>query len=113
MLSDSVADFEQPIQKFRIVEMAAADERGRVAAPLPHCARIRNELDALRPPQVFHIWWHDHNLGAAVRQRLGRVEQVCDMVAERCLRRLLVSQSMGDLLEEPALAPADTPPVRS
>ena len=78
-----------------------------------HCARIRNELDALRPPQVFHIWWHDHNLGAAVRQRLGRVEQVCDMVAERCLRRLLVSQSMGDLLEEPALAPADTPPVRS
>jgi len=72
-----------------------------------HCARIRNELDSLRPPQVFHIWWHDHNLGADMLRRLARVEQVLDMVAERCQRGRLVSQRMGDLLERSALASAE------
>lgn len=66
-----------------------------------HCARIRHELDALRAPEVFHLWWHDHNLGAQTRQRLGRVEQVVDMIAERCSRGLLVSQAMGDLNHRP------------
>lgn len=66
-----------------------------------HCARIRNELDALRAPQVFHLWWHDHNLGAQLPQRLGRVEQVLDMIAERCARGLLVSRTMGDLTQSP------------
>lgn len=68
-----------------------------------HCARIRNEIDALRPPQVFHMWWHDHNLGAHVRQRLARVEQVFDMIAERCVRGLLVSRTMGDLQAHAAM----------
>jgi len=72
-----------------------------------HCARIRNELDSLRPPQVFHIWWHDHNLGADMLRRMARVEQVLDMVAERCQRGRLVSQCMGDLLERSALAPVE------
>jgi len=79
--------------------------RTNLPAPLwtLHRARILNELDALRPPAVFHIWWHDHNLGAHLQERLGRVEQVCDMIAERSLRGFLVSQSMGDLLEEAAV----------
>jgi hypothetical protein len=66
-----------------------------------HCARIRNELDALRAPQVFHLWWHDHNLGAHAQQRLARIEQVLDMIAERCSRGLLVSRTMGDLTRGP------------
>jgi peptidoglycan/xylan/chitin deacetylase (PgdA/CDA1 family) len=65
-----------------------------------HLARIRNELDALRPAQVFHIWWHDHNFGANLERRMSRVEQVCDMIAERCARGPLVSASMGDLLQQ-------------
>jgi len=67
-----------------------------------HLARIRNELDALRAPQVFHLWWHDHNLGARTAQRLGRLEQVLDMIAERCSRGRLVSRTMGDLTHLPS-----------
>ena len=64
-----------------------------------HCARIRNELDALRPRQVFHLWWHPDNLGTDTRTRLARVEQVLDMVAEQCRRGLVVSSNMRDLLQ--------------
>lgn len=70
-----------------------------------HCARIRNELDALQAPQVFHLWWHDHNLGAQLRERLGRVEQVLDMIADRCARGALVSRNIGDLAPRPQPAP--------
>jgi glycosyltransferase involved in cell wall biosynthesis len=66
-----------------------------------HCARIRHELDALRPPRVLHIWWHPDDLGANTPTRLARVEQVLDMIAERRLRGRLVSGSMRDLVEEP------------
>ena len=60
-----------------------------------HCARIRNELDSLRHPRVFHIWWHDHNLGVSTRVRLARVEEVLDMIAERCLAGRVVSIDGG------------------
>jgi len=66
-----------------------------------HRARIRNELDALRPGQVYHIWWHDHNLGAQMHRRLARVEQVLDMIAEKSDRGLVVSSGMRDLSEQP------------
>jgi len=79
-----------------------------------HIARIRNELDALRPSQVFHIWWHDHNLGADFHRRVTRVEQVCDMIAEHCVRGQLASMSMGDLLQQPqsAVAPVEAQRIR-
>jgi peptidoglycan/xylan/chitin deacetylase (PgdA/CDA1 family) len=79
-----------------------------------HLARIRNELAALRPSQVFHIWWHDHNLGADFQRRVSRVEQVCDMIAERCERGQLLSTNMGDLLrqQQSAVAPAEAQRAR-
>jgi len=77
-----------------------------------HCARIRNELDSLRHPRVFHIWWHDHNLGGDMPKRLARVEQVLDMVAERCQRGVLVSQCMGALLERSAFVSTEAQHVR-
>lgn len=79
-----------------------------------HLARIRNELAALRPSQVFHIWWHDHNLGADIHRRVNRVEQVCDMIAERCERGQLLSTNMGDLLQQQqsAVAPAEVQRAR-
>lgn len=65
-----------------------------------HRARIRNELAALQPSDVFHIWWHDHNLGVDTGRRMARVAQILDMVAERCARGQLVSANMSDLLHQ-------------
>src|SRR5256885_4109052 len=48
------------------------------------CLKKKNELDSLRHPRVFHIWWHDHTLGGDMPKRMARVAQVLDMVAERC-----------------------------
>ncbi len=63
-----------------------------------HHTRIRNELDSLRPHQVFHLWWHPDNLGVDTRTRLARVEQVVDLVAERCVRGRVLSCNMRDLV---------------
>jgi peptidoglycan/xylan/chitin deacetylase (PgdA/CDA1 family) len=76
-----------------------------------HRARIRNELAALQPSQVFHIWWHDHNLGVDTRLRMARVAEVLDMVAERCARGQLVSANMSDLLQRQHQSA--TPPVEA
>jgi peptidoglycan/xylan/chitin deacetylase (PgdA/CDA1 family) len=67
-----------------------------------HYARIRHELESLRAPEVFHIWWHPHNLGADTRKRLTRVEQVLDLIAEKVLRWQVVSSGMRDVCETPS-----------
>lgn len=66
-----------------------------------HVARIRNEVEALRPGQIFHLWWHPHNLGRDTAARLRRVEEVLDFVAARVDRGLLALRSMGELAEGP------------
>ena len=63
-----------------------------------HVARIRRELDTLRPREIFHLWWHPHNLGSEVSIRITRVEEICNIIAEKCERGLLLSQNMGDLV---------------
>jgi hypothetical protein len=63
-----------------------------------HVAHVRNELDNLRPGEVFHLWWHPHNLGCEIPLRLGRVEQVLDLASERVARGTLRSLHMGDLV---------------
>jgi len=63
-----------------------------------HVARIRRELAALRAPQVFHLWWHPHNLGVQTRTRIGRVEQILNLIASECARGRVVSRSMSQLL---------------
>jgi len=63
-----------------------------------HLTRIRHELTALRPPEVFHVWWHPHNLGAHMQARLCRVEQALDLIVGECARRGLVSRSMKELV---------------
>ena len=74
----------------------------RVNLPGPawvlHLMRIKRELDHLRPGEIFHLWWHPHNLGKSTPERLGRVEQVLDLVAETRTRGLLESRSMDDLV---------------
>ena len=51
-------------------------------------------------------------LGGDMPKRLARVEQVLDMVAERCQRGVLVSQCMGDLLERSAFVSTEAQHVR-
>lgn len=63
-----------------------------------HVARIRRELNALRPGEIFHLWCHPHNLGAKTAARLARVEEVLDLAAEKCVRGLVASRCMGDLI---------------
>lgn len=64
-----------------------------------HVAHIRNELAKLRAGEVFHVWWHPHNLGRDTRQRLDRVEHVLDLAAEHVARGRLRSLHMGDLVD--------------
>ena len=68
----------------------------RVNLPGPawalHLLRIKRELDHLRPGEIFHLWWHPHNLGNSTPERLGRVEQVLDLVAENRSRGLVESR---------------------
>lgn len=63
-----------------------------------HIQRIKGELRALGSDEVFHIWFHPHNLGHDTRLRLARVEQVLELIAERQSRGQLVSCSMGELI---------------
>jgi peptidoglycan/xylan/chitin deacetylase (PgdA/CDA1 family) len=62
-----------------------------------HVAHIRRGLDRLRAGEIFHLWWHPHNLGIDIRRRLERVREVLDLAAERIARGALVSQNMGEL----------------
>lgn len=60
--------------------------------------RVEKELNAIRPGEIFHIWWHPHNIGFDINFRLNRVKQVLDMIAEKCRKGLLTSQCMEDLI---------------
>lgn len=63
-----------------------------------HYKRIRMELNQMKAGEIFHLWWHPHNLGSNVKCRLSRVEMVLDLIAERCEKRLLISNSMNQLI---------------
>lgn len=62
-----------------------------------HVQRVRRELDQLAPGEIFHIWFHPHNLGRDSARRLARLTQVADLIAERKARGALASCTMGDL----------------
>ena len=63
-----------------------------------HLARIRHELDGLGAGEIFHLWWHPHNVGRGERG-LRRVREVLDLAAARCERRGIVSCTMGELVQ--------------
>ena len=75
--------------------------RTNLPAPLwgLHYSRIRNELACLRTPNIYHIWWHPHNLGADTTKRLARVAQVLDLIGEKAQRGQVESKNMRDLCE--------------
>jgi hypothetical protein len=63
-----------------------------------HVLRIKAQLDRLRPGEVFHLWFHPHNVGKKIKYRLARVEQIVGMIAERQSAGRLRSASMEDLI---------------
>lgn len=84
-------------------DMTRASMFLRLNLPQPlwqlHFLRIRRELASLRPGQIFHLWFHPHNLGADTSERLARVEQVLEAtVAQRSLTGL-ESKTMRELVD--------------
>lgn len=63
-----------------------------------HFERIKRELNSLRPGEIFHIWWHPHNIGKETSLRLSRIEQLLDAIAGKNEHGQLISQNMGDLI---------------
>jgi hypothetical protein len=63
-----------------------------------HMARIRKELEYLTPGEVFHVWWHPHNLGNDMSNKLRRVRQFLDIVSAFRDRGVVVSMNMQDLV---------------
>lgn len=64
-----------------------------------HLSRICNELDSLQYPNIFHLWFHPHNLGVNMKIQLERLRIVLDIIADKLARNLLLSQSMEDLVK--------------
>ena len=65
-----------------------------------HLAKIKRELASLHPNDIFHLWFHPHNLGQNMKLRLSRVEQVAELIVEKAQRGELVSCTMGSLVPE-------------
>jgi hypothetical protein len=63
-----------------------------------HYTRIKYELEILQAGHVFHLWWHPHNLGADMKNRLSRLECILDLIAEKMIAGRLVSKNMKELL---------------
>ena len=63
--------------------------------------RIRNEIKALQQDDVFHLWWHPHNVRFDLRRGLPRLTQILDIVAETCMARKIASRSMKDCKHVP------------
>jgi peptidoglycan/xylan/chitin deacetylase (PgdA/CDA1 family) len=59
--------------------------------------RITREVKSLRPGQIFHMWFHPHNLGESTSLRLARFEQILDFIADAQYRKRAVSYTMDQL----------------
>ena len=63
-----------------------------------HLHRIKHEILNLSTNDVFHIWWHPHNLGYDLNKRLKRLDCVLDIIAESCSFSRIQSSNMSDLV---------------
>ena len=65
-----------------------------------HVLRLKNELHTISSNNVFHIWWHPHNLGDNMPLRLHRLEIILDMVSEACQSNIVDSVCMVDCVDK-------------
>jgi hypothetical protein len=72
-----------------------------------HFERIRREIQRITCGQVFHLWWHPHNLGGDLSRSLERAQRIADLVSEGVAHARLKSRNMREVYEEYA-APKGT-----
>lgn len=59
---------------------------------------IRNELDSIQPGNIFHCWWHPHNVGPDLVTGIARFRQVFDLISNACYAGKVCSNNMNDLV---------------
>lgn len=47
-----------------------------------HARRIAGDAKNLRPGEALHLWWHPHNMGAAVFPNIRRLADLIDRIRE-------------------------------
>lgn len=67
-----------------------------------HFERIRRELDRIKCGQVFHLWWHPHNLGGDLSKSLERAQRIADLIGEGVAQARLKSLNMREVYEQTA-----------
>jgi len=65
-----------------------------------HLNRLCRALDGMAPGEVFHLWFHEHNLGPALGHGLARLAEVCDLIAGRCAAGRLRSANMASFASD-------------
>ena len=63
-----------------------------------HLKRIKNEITNLSGDEIFHIWWHPHNLGSNMGEGFQRLERVLDLILHRCGNGNVNSLNMSDII---------------
>lgn len=63
-----------------------------------HVRRLVSEARRLRDNEALHLWWHPHNLGVPTKQRLQRLADLIDALAEHAPAQTRFS-SMAELAQ--------------
>ncbi len=63
-----------------------------------HRKRVSCELNSLKAGEIFHVWWHPHNLGSDMRLRISRTEEILDLIGEKVSKGCVSSNCMSDLI---------------
>ena len=63
-----------------------------------HVKRLENELNNLLHDDVLHIWWHPHNLGNNMVNRMSRLDRILDLISDRCRTSSVLSKNMSDCI---------------
>lgn len=64
-----------------------------------HFERMRREIDRMKYGQVFHLWWHPHNLGGNLSKSFERARRIADLIGEGIIRGRLKSRNMREVRE--------------
>jgi peptidoglycan/xylan/chitin deacetylase (PgdA/CDA1 family) len=65
-----------------------------------HLARLKRPMRGGQPGIVHHYWWHPHNLGRNMDERISRLRQLLDVIADLIHTDKLKSLNMSELTKE-------------
>lgn len=61
-------------------------------------SKLKYTLQNMNNDNVFHIWWHPHNVGPNLKFGLARFEELFDLIAEEINANRVTSLNMLDLV---------------